>query len=62
MVPDIFSYNAVLHGYASSAHVKAPERAEKKKSRQLQCLSHNDTTTYKKLLSEWKTKKKNYLK
>jgi hypothetical protein len=30
MVPDIFSYNAVLYGYASSTHVKAPERAEKK--------------------------------
>jgi len=29
MVPDIFSYNAVLYGYASSTHVKAPERAEK---------------------------------
>jgi hypothetical protein len=30
----------------------------KKISRQLQCLSHNDTTTYKMLLSELRTKKK----
>lgn len=39
MVPDIISYNTVLHGWAASNHDKAAERAEEL-LRQMQSLSH----------------------